>query len=212
MNYFIVGDIHGCYYTMRQLIDNHWDMSKEKLVILGDMVNKGKHTFAVLEYLLNLQEKFAEKVLILKGNNEFLFERYYRDPKSITLSVKQKFENYNLDYLQVLDWMEDLPHFYENGKVFFSHAGIGIDSYPPVSQKEINILFNNQELKNIDKMQFIGHSVVDEPTYDSRANAWFLDTGAGYGKKLTAARTDSDGNVINMIQLDVSHKDICKFN
>lgn len=210
MNYFIVGDIHGCYYTMRELIDNHWHMSEEKLVLLGDFVNKGKHTFAVLEYIINLQKKYPEKVILLKGNNEYLFEKYYRD--GITLSAKQKFENYNLDYLEVLDWMHKLPHYYENGKIFFSHAGVGVDSLSPHNQDNIDVIFNKKKLRNIHKMQFVGHVVVENPTYDELAKAWYLDTGAGYGKKLSGAKTDASGNVQNLIQIPVYHKDIAKYN
>lgn len=210
MEYFIIGDIHGCYHTMRELIDNHWDKKNEQLVLLGDMVNKGKHTFAVLEYVMNLKVRFDNNVVLLKGNNEYLFEKYYRD--SITLSAKQKFENYNLDYIEVLNWMEKLPHYYENGKIFFSHAGVAIDGKKPDNQKDINIIFNRKKLKNIHKTQFIGHIVVNEATYDADAQAWYLDTGAGFGKKLTGAKVDSQGKIKKIISLDVHKKDISKLN
>lgn len=210
MNYFIIGDIHGCYYTMRELIDNHWDITNEKLVLLGDIVNKGKHTFAVLEYIINLQQKYPEKIIVLKGNNEYLFEKYYRE--SISLSAKQKFEIYNLDYLQVLDWIEKLPHFYENGKVFFSHAGVSIDKKKPFEKEDIDLIFNKKQLRNIQKIQFLGHVVVDQPTFDDDANAWYLDTGAGYGKKLCGAKTDESGNIQDLILVDVYKKDIPRFN
>lgn len=210
MAYFIIGDIHGCYYTMRQMIDSYWRSGTEKLVLLGDLVNKGKHTFAVLEYVMKLQKEFPEKVFVLKGNNEYLFEKFYRD--GITLSAKQKFENYNLDYLQVLDWMENLPHFYENGKVFFSHAGIPVDSEIPPDHENLDLIFNKKSLKNINKTQFLGHLVVDQPTFDEEENAWYLDTGAGYGKKLSAVRADDSGNVTDIIQLNVNRKDIPQYN
>src|SRR5688572_7951768 len=132
MNYFIVGDIHGCYYTLRELLDNHWDAAREKMVILGDFVNKGKHTFAVLEYLISLKEKLGDQMVVLKGNNEYLFEEYYRD--SLTLSAKQQFENYNLDYIQTLNWMNKLPHQWQNGLVYASHAGVAEDSEFPVEE------------------------------------------------------------------------------
>jgi serine/threonine protein phosphatase 1 len=49
MKHFIIGDIHGCYYTFQEMLKN-WDSENEKLVLLGDYVNKGKHSFAVLEF------------------------------------------------------------------------------------------------------------------------------------------------------------------
>lgn len=206
MSYFIIGDIHGCYYTLREMLDNYWQSAEEKLIILGDFVNKGKHTFAVLEFLINLNEKLGEKMVILKGNNEYLFEEYYRD--SITLSAKQKFENYNLDYIQTLNWMNKLPHQWQNGIVYASHAGVAEDAKFPVAEDDVQILFNRKPLKNIGKLQFVGHVVMDEPKFDPKSDAWYLDTGAGFGKKLTAARVENTGNVNELISLKVNKKDI----
>lgn len=205
MNYFIIGDIHGCYFTFREMLDKHWNSGEEKLIVLGDFVNKGKHTFAVIEFLMKLKKKFGSHLIILKGNNEYLFEEYYRD--SITLSAKQKFENYNLDYIQTLNWMHQLPHQWQNGAVYASHAGISEDSEFPVEDDDVQILFNRKPLKNIGKRQFLGHIVVDEPVYDESADAWYLDTGAGFGKMLTGVHVDEKAEILDIIGLKVDNKD-----
>lgn len=205
MNYFIIGDIHGCYFTFREMLDKFWNPEEEKLIVLGDFVNKGKHTFAVIEFLLQLQKKQKENLVILKGNNEYLFEQYYRD--SITLPVKQKFEHYNLDYIQTLNWMSKLPHHWQNGVVYASHAGIAEDADFPADEFNLEELFNRKPLKNIGKRQFIGHVVMEEPAYDEEADAWYLDTGAGFGKKLSGAQVDSEGTVKVIHSLKVHDKD-----
>ncbi len=205
MNYFIIADIHGCYFTLREMLDKFWNPEEEKLIVLGDFVNKGKHTFAVIEFLLQLQKAYKEKLIILKGNNEYLFEQYYRD--SITLPVKQKFEYYNLDYIQTLNWMMKLPHHWQNGVVYASHAGIAEDADFPADESNLEELFNRKPLKNIGKRQFIGHVVMEEPVYDEQADAWYLDTGAGFGKKLSAAIVDSGGTVKVIHSLKVHDKD-----
>lgn len=206
MSYFIVGDVHGCYYTLRKLLESSWNPEQEKLVLLGDFVNKGKHTFAVLEYLIKLQAQSGGNMVILKGNNEYLFEEYYRD--SLTLSAKQKFEIYNLNYLKTLDWLRKLPHQWQNGVVYASHAGIAEDSEFPIDDDDLRVLFNRKPLKNIGKRQFLGHIVVDEPTFDEVAGAWYLDTGAGFGKKLTGVKVSPEGKVEEIISLPVHEKDI----
>ncbi|MET3731727.1 metallophosphoesterase [Moheibacter stercoris] len=207
MKHFIIGDIHGCYFTLQEMLKN-WDVQNEKLVLLGDYVNKGKHSFAVLEFLLNLQKSHPEKTVILKGNNEYLFEEYYRD--SINLATKQKFEMFNMNYLHTLDWMQNLPHFYENGVVYATHAGIAEDVNYPIEQDEIQVLFNRKPLKNIQKLQFLGHIVVDEPEYDPEANAWYMDTGAGLGKKLSGVKVSENGEIEEMICLKIHEKDKAK--
>ncbi|MXV38031.1 hypothetical protein GO491_04970 [Flavobacteriaceae bacterium Ap0902] len=208
MRYFVIGDVHGCYYTLRELITKHWNREQERLILLGDLVNKGKHTFAVLDYVMDIQKRHPDQVVILKGNHDYLFEKNYRE--NITLAAKQKFEFYDLDYIEVLNWMNDLPHFYKTKNLFFSHAGVDVKSQSKLNSDNLDILFNKNKLKNIKKCQFLGHIVVDEPTYDKNAHAWYLDTGAGDGLKLTGAKIKNNGKIKEFISLDVNPKDICK--
>lgn len=205
MKYFFIGDIHGCYFTLQEML-SHWDSENEKLILLGDYVNKGKHTFAVLEFLMELKSQYPEQVVLLKGNNDYLFEEYFRD--SITVSSKQKFENYNLNYIQTLDWMSKLPHQWQNGVVYASHAGIAEDAEFPLEEDDLHVLFNRKPLKNIEKRQFLGHIVVDEPFLDESANAYYLDTGAGLGRKLSGVKVSEKGEIEDLICLKVHQKDI----
>ncbi len=206
MNYFIIGDIHGCYYTLKEML-LQWDPCREKLMVLGDFVNKGKHTFAVLEYLIKLQEKYHDNVIILKGNNEDLF--YEFSMNAMNLVTKQKFENYNLPYYSTLEWLDSLPHFWENEFIFLSHAGLSKEiSYPVKESKNYSLITNRNRLKDINKTQFLGHVVVENPIYDESAQAWYIDTGAGFGKKLTAVRVSEKGKVKRIISLPVNIRDI----
>lgn len=205
MNYFILGDIHGCYYTLTKILKRYWHSDKEVLLSLGDLVHKGKHTFKVLDYMMSLKERMDEKVIILKGNNEDLFIKYFKriDPTS----AEQKFGRHDLDFRETMEWIENLPYFWENEKIFASHAGISShDRYPNIDK--FDILYNREKLVNIGKLQFLGHIVVGkEPHYDDNANAWYLDTGAGYGKRLTAAKVTSEGNILGFVHTKVSKKD-----
>lgn len=205
MNYLIIGDIHACYFTLREMLDEHWNPDSSTLIILGDFVQKGKHTFAVIAFLMELKKRQKDKCIILKGNNEHLFVDFYR--QSITLDAKQKFEMYNLNYVNTIDWIDELPHLWQNDFFFVSHAGVAFDKQFPIQDSDLDVLFNRKGLQNIGKRQFVGHIVVDEPKFDSSSNAWFLDTGAGFGKRLTACKVDEEGEVLELIKLEVNPKD-----
>lgn len=206
MKYFIIGDIHGCYFTIREMLDEHWNKKEEQLILLGDIVNKGKNTFKTLEYLIRLNKKHLKNMIILKGNNEYLFEKYYR--KEMTISVKKEFEKYNLNSSDALDWMSQFPHFIEFDNIFISHAGIDIDHTDDLKQDNLDILFTTKKLRNIGKVQFLGHVIVKEVLFDKDANAWYLDTGAANGKVLTGAKVDDTGKILEFINLKVDNRDI----
>lgn len=85
-------------------------------------------------------------------------------------------------------FLEGLPLTYETDALFFAHAGIR-PGVPLADQTEEDLLWIRQEF-HIDtrmhpKLIVHGHTPVDTAThYSNRIN---LDSGAGYGKPLTAA-------------------------
>lgn len=90
MDYFIVGDVHGCFYTLKKLLQ-HWDSDHQKLIFVGDYINKGKHSHKVVELVRALQVKYPGTVCI-KGNHEYEMVQYIE--KDIPLQeIKENFRN-----------------------------------------------------------------------------------------------------------------------
>lgn len=68
----IVGDIHGQYYDLRNminLVNGKTDISASKL-FLGDYVDRGAFSCEVLLYLFALKIKAPDKIWLLRGNHE----------------------------------------------------------------------------------------------------------------------------------------------
>lgn len=207
MNYLIVGDIHGCYYTLKTLLDQYWNKESEKLIILGDLVYKGKHSMKVLQYLFYLQKKYQNQILILKGNNEILFLDKYAS--SYEDKGLKKFRKHGLNKNETLKWLENLPHFWENEQFFVSHAGVSKKTNYPIEElQDYDLLFNRKSLKNIGKTQFLGHIFVDKPSFDKKADAWYIDTGAGYGNYLSAVKIGDKAGKLDFVSVKVDSKDI----
>lgn len=206
MNYLIIGDVHGCFYTVRKLLEQCWGRNNDCLIFLGDLVNKGKNSFEVLLFLYDLQKNNADKVIILKGNNEELFTEKYKAKK--TDKAEKKFKKHGLDFKTTIDWLNNLPHFWENEFIFCSHAGVSMRSDYPPEEKNKDLLYNRLALKNIGKRQYLGHIVVQRPKFNEKSNAWYLDTGAGYGKYLSAIKLTEKGDLLDIYSFQVSEDDI----
>lgn len=87
-----------------------------------------------------------------------------------------------------LHFLQGLELSYETGDLFFAHAGIR-PGVALADQSEEDLLWIRQEFHNYTdihpKLIVHGHTPIDQAThYGNRVN---LDTGAGYGKPLTAA-------------------------
>ena len=73
MTTYVVGDIHGCLaelsYLTEQLPLEHGD----RLVFLGDYIDRGPHSMGVVSYLLELPKQANVEAVFLKGNHEDMF-------------------------------------------------------------------------------------------------------------------------------------------
>src|SRR5713226_6588956 len=71
MKTFVIGDIHGRCAQLLTLLDMlPRDESADKLVFLGDLIDRGPDVPGSVEYVLNLCREDPEKVICLRGNHE----------------------------------------------------------------------------------------------------------------------------------------------
>lgn len=56
MAIYCIGDIHGCYTELQQLLQKiDFSPSRDTLYVLGDLVNRGTHSADVLRYLMRIE-------------------------------------------------------------------------------------------------------------------------------------------------------------
>lgn len=202
MDLFVVGDVHGCYYTFLELLQ-HWRREKEILIQLGDLMDRGNFAPECVGLAMDLSEQYPEQTVFLKGNHEAGMLDYYSPNKIPTswlewgghLTVEQYKAQPKL-LASHLAWIKQRPLFWENDRVFASHAGISDTLDPFDEDSSDSVLWYRGPLRNISKLQVIGHT----PTYgkyirDMESNSLNLDTGAVYGYALTGARISAAGKL-----------------
>jgi hypothetical protein len=69
--WFILGDIHGDYYALRNTVDYIKSICPGfRLIFLGDLIDRGPHPMECLWYLLNLAKDYPQRILWLAGNHD----------------------------------------------------------------------------------------------------------------------------------------------
>ncbi len=76
MKNYVVGDIHGCLDELSRLLENLPLETSDRLIFLGDYVDRGPDSKGVISYLIEWQEKTEQEVIFLKGNHEDMFLSY----------------------------------------------------------------------------------------------------------------------------------------
>jgi serine/threonine protein phosphatase 1 len=218
MNVLVIGDVHGCYHTFNNLITKHWVKENEVLIQLGDIIDRGENSPKMVQFARQLCVDFPNQVIFLKGNHEFeIIDHFENQPNHNWLrqcgeETLKQYDAEGIDCQSDVSWMKELPLFWENDYLFVSHAGISEQSTNPFNEEDsFGVLWNRSPLKNINKLQIIGHTPCDEPKYDRHSHSWNIDTGAAYKGYLTGVKINSTGEIIEFIKEETDSRDRRQF-
>jgi len=215
MNYFIIGDVHGCYHTLYALLEQ-WNPKSEHLILVGDLIDRGNYSWLVVDKCLSLLNDPSVSVTILKGNHEAELIQYIQDghheiwTSQCGLVTLDNFKNHNVDLKELLPKLEQLPLVFETASFIVTHAGVSDTKYPYQEDNWDGVLWNRNELINLDKLQIHGHTPLHQslPQYTEQSNSYNIDTGAYYGYGLTGIKIDDIANVLEVITVPTDMKDI----
>ena len=76
MRSYVIGDIHGCLDELAYLVEALPLKPSDRLVFLGDYVDRGSDPYGVVSYLIKWQKKGEQELIFLKGNHEDMFLSY----------------------------------------------------------------------------------------------------------------------------------------
>ncbi len=201
---FSIGDVHGCDAALARLLDacQNWNGNcQRRFVFLGDYVDRGPDSAAVIARLISLQKECPGQVTCLRGNHEEMlllacrgshsYDRWISNgglPTLKSFGVSRP-EDIPKD---VISWLRGLSTCLDDGRRFFVHAGVDLER--PLDKQFPDVLTWIREpfltlADSIDPGRLIvhGHTPTNTRRPDLRRHRLNLDTGAVMGGPLTAA-------------------------
>ena len=70
MRTMIIGDVHGCSNALKKLLEKVQPTGTDKIVMLGDLFDRGPDSYGVFETVRALAKEFGERFVLLRGNHE----------------------------------------------------------------------------------------------------------------------------------------------
>ncbi len=190
MRTIVIGDIHGCYAELMQLLNNVNMTAADRVISLGDIVDRGTDSVKVYDFL-----RHRPNTIVLMGNHE---RKHLRQ----TLSYGQEIVKLQFGdrYAEFLDWVDTLPYYYETDEAIFVHAAVendlaielqreevlcGCTAGEKYLEKQYGATYWHQIYTGTKPIIFGHHVVGDEPLITDR-QVYGIDTGACHGGRLTA--------------------------
>lgn len=115
----IVGDVHGCFTELEELLKKaNYNSKEDRLIFLGDLINKGPLSMEVLEWVKN------EGCEVILGNHELGFIDYLEDQEEkkpafdLLISQMKGTEN------EWAEWFKTFPLYIEEDDFILVHGGV----------------------------------------------------------------------------------------
>lgn len=213
---YAVGDIHGSLDKLGRLMlqcEQDADGQLVTFVFLGDYIDRGPHSSGVVAYLMEMQRRFGERVVALKGNHEAMavgvidgeapLRMWFVGGGEATLESYGGVPPNDLPQDHV-DWMRSLRLSYDDGRRFFAHAGV--DPQQPLAAQAESVLLWIREpflshTGDFGRLIVHGHTPQMTGAPDLRSNRLNIDTAAVFGGPLTAAVfDDTQGPPLRILQ------------
>jgi len=115
----IVGDVHGCFDELMELLEKvRFNRDEDRLILVGDLINKGPKSFDVLKWV---RQNNIELVL---GNHELGFLNFLQNPNPKYKNFVSLKEEMGEELLEWTAWLSSIPFFIEEESFIVVHGGV----------------------------------------------------------------------------------------
>lgn len=205
---FAIGDLHGCLGHLEALLARiSYRPGEDRLIFLGDYVDRGPDSAGVVERLLALRGE-SPQVVCLMGNHERMFLDFVDGRRAALFLANggretlasykrrsgrwQRFTGHAELPDDHLAFLRDLPLIHLTPTHLFVHAGLR-PGIPLEAQTEEDLLWIREPFftvpVEIDRTVVFGHSPMVTPFCEAKRVG--IDTGACYGGPLTAYEVET---------------------
>ena len=116
-----IGDLQGCYKSFMKLLEKiNFDPSRDQLWLVGDLVNRGKGSLEVLEYVY----KHQKSIKIVLGNHDIALIAAYYGIKKSNPTIEPILKSRRVK--ELIDWLRSQPLLHIDSELGYcmAHAGI----------------------------------------------------------------------------------------
>jgi serine/threonine protein phosphatase 1 len=186
----VVGDIHGCYGELLDLMDRVGPADGDRVISVGDLVTKGPSNVAVVDFFRASKNRSA----IIGNHERVLLQKFRGNHVKLETHHAEVIAEFGDRFGEYMEWVAALPPYVDLRDSLVVHAGLrpgrslaeqDIEDLTEIRQ----VVIGDKQIPwfdayNGNQTVIFGHWVFTEPLV--KRNAIGIDTGCVYGGRLTA--------------------------
>lgn len=221
MSTYVIGDVHACIDTLRELVRRLNPTDSDKFVFVGDLIDRGPDCVETVEFALSLPN-----VVVVRGNHEDKFLRWAfgQDKQRAAIKLWPGSDYEPLVRAGIHHKLVNTKWYHQEGQFIIIHAGIppSFDIETQSSQRKNVLGFTRFVNKKGNPVSFGSEKPEDcfwDELYDGRYgftifghqnvhpirlrnHSLGIDTGCQSGRFLTAVELGQLDSALNAIARD----------
>lgn len=118
MKTIIIGDIHGCFTEFTELLEKCEIGSEDRLILLGDLMDRGPKSREVFEKVCELKESMGDRFYLVRGNHEeMLLDAIINKDESLwldTIEERLEYEKWYCGHFHTMKKIDKLQFMYHD--------------------------------------------------------------------------------------------------
>jgi len=173
MRTLVIGDIHGQTERFDRLLEKmEFSPAQDKLILLGDLIDRGADSYGVLQGVMRLKREMGENMVILRGSHEMLLlSPKWKDKLLWRLvgrnATIRSLNQHGAKISEYARWIEENTVLYYEDR-YFQCVHAAVKNEPLNRQDEYTLMMSHTLTKKNQykgKLTLTGHIHLNEPMY-----------------------------------------------
>lgn len=169
MRIIAVADIHGDDEKFRKALKSVSLKKTDILVLIGDLIDRGKKSKDVLDTVLLLKENDFKNLIYIRGNHEQMLIDSIEDEDKEYIWIKnggdKTLKSFRANYASqipkiYIDLLKTSIPYYEYGDYIFVHAGLNFDLKEPLEDPYSLMWIRDMSMEKYRKSEFSTKKII----------------------------------------------------
>lgn len=152
-----IGDVHGYVNTLKTVIQKIELKQDDRIILLGDLVDRGPDVKGVFDFILELRNKGLDVVCIRGNHDDLMYKSFVEEQENMGFlrfikrdAIKKNWLNMGGDATmksfgarkmididpKYFDFIESMYHYVEDDEFLYVHAGFDFKKEDPFSDMQ----------------------------------------------------------------------------